>query len=181
MERQIVFLPKEESAINKAVRRLGAGDLSDCDVTLEQGSAGLIGQLYESIYRSEGLLATNELIKLLDGMDYQDTDFLLLLTRHTGASSVKNISILADHIDDFYLIPEHTFSDVAEYVLDEGDEFHADTELWEFIDMDAFGEYYVEQKGGIFIEGGLLCSSTGQDVKTVLDQLEPEPGMHLQQ
>ena len=178
---ELLFLPEEESAINKAVRRLGAAELSDCNVTLEQGSAGLICQLYESINRSEGLLAMNEVIKRLDGMDYEDTDFLLLLARHTGASSAENISILADHIDDLYLIPANTPSDVAEYVLDEGDEFHADSELWDFIDMDAFGEYYAEQKGGMFIEGGLLCSSTGQYVKTVLDQLEPEPGLHLQQ
>ncbi len=178
---ELLFLPEEESAINKAVRRLGAGDLSDCDVTLEQGSAGIVGQLYDSINRSEGLLAANELIKRLDGMDYQDTDFLLLLARHTSVSSSESISILADHIDDLYLIPANSNCDVAEYVLDEGDEFHADSELWDFIDMEAFGEYYAEQKGGMFIEGGLLCSSTGQDVKAVLDQLEPEPGMHLQQ
>ena len=178
---ELLFLPEEESAIHKAVRRLGAGELSDCDITLEQGSAGLIGQLYESINRSEGLLAMNEVIKRLDGMDYEDTDFLLLLARHTGASTAENISILADHIDDLYLIPAQTYRDVSNYVLDAGDEYHADMELWGFLDMDAFGKYYAEQKGGIFIEGGLLCSSTGQDVKTVLDQLDPEPGLHLQQ
>lgn len=178
---ELLFLPEEESAINKAVRRLGAGELSDCDITLEQGSAGLIGQLYESINRSEGLLAMNEVIKRLDGMDYEDTDFLLLLARHTGASTAENISILADHIDDLYLIPAQTYRDVSNYVLEAGDEYHADMELWGFLDMDAFGKYYAEQKGGIFIESGLLCSSTGQDVKTVLDQLDPEPGLHLQQ
>ena len=178
---ELLFLPEEESAINKAVRRLGAGDLSDCDVTLEQGSAGLICELYESINRSEGLLAMNELIKQLDGMDDQDTDFLLLLARQTGASSSENISILVDNIDDLFLIPAQTYRDVSNYVLEAGDEYHADMELWGFLDMDAFGKFYAEQKGGMFIEGGLLCSSTGQDVKTVLDQLEPEPGMHLQQ
>ena len=123
----------------------------------------------------------NELIKQLDGMDDQDTDFLLLLARQTGASSSENISILVDNIDDLFLIPAQTYRDVSNYVLEAGDEYHADMELWGFLDMDAFGKFYAEQKGGMFIEGGLLCSSTGQDVKTVLDQLEPEPGMHLQQ
>ena len=125
-QEELLFLPEEESAINKAVRRLGAGELSDCDVTLEQGSAGLVGQLYDSINRSEGLLAANEIIKRMDGLDYQDTDFLLLLARHTGASSSDNISILVDHIDDLFLIPAQTYRDVSNYVLEAGDEYHAD-------------------------------------------------------
>lgn len=178
---ELLFLPDEETAITKAIRRLGAAELSDCDVTLEQGSAGLIGQLYESINRSEGLLAMNQVMKRLDGLDYQDTDFLLLLARHTGVHSAENISVLADHIDELYLIPADDAIEVGQYVLNEGDEFHADVDLWDFIDMEAFGEFYIDQKGGMFIEGGLLCSSTGQYVKSVLDQLEPEPGLHLQQ
>ena len=123
----------------------------------------------------------NEVIKRLEGLDQQDTDFMLLLARLTGAHSAENISYLADHIDELYLIPAETATEVGQYVLNAGDEFHADPELWDFMDMEAFGQYYIDLKGGMFIEGGLLCSSTGQYVKPILDQLEPEPGLRLQQ
>ena len=180
-QEELLFLPDEESAIMKAVRRLGAESVSDCEVTLETVSAGLVGQLYKSLNRTEGLLAANKVMNKVGGLPYDDKDFLLLLVRNLGIQSSENISLLTDHIDDLFLIPEDTPEEVAEHVLREGDEYHADEEIWDFIDMEGFGDYYISQCGGKFIEGGLLCSTHGKPVEEILDQLEAEPGLQIYQ
>ena len=53
--------------------------------------------------------------------------------------------------------------------------------VWDFIDMDALGEHYMDQHGAVFIEGGLLCSCNGNSVQEILDQLEPEQGIRFRQ
>lgn len=180
-QEELLFLPEEDSAINKAVRRLGAGELSDCDVTLERCQVGTLANLYESVYQAEGLRQMNQVMRNMEGIDPDKEFFFAHLLESTGVRSAENIALLAEHIDDFYLIPEDNATDVAQYILSEDDEYHADVELWDFIDMDAFGEYYIRQHGAVFVEDGLLCSSNGSSVREILEQMAPEPGLHLQQ
>ena len=180
-QEELLFLPEEETAINKAVRRLGAGTLSDCDITLERCNAGTAANLYESVYQNEGFMQMNSVMNSFDRLSPAERAFLSQLLEYSGFSSAENIAVLSEHLDDLYLIPETTPSDVAEYVLDEGTEYHADTELWDFIDMDALGNHYINQHGAEFIEGGLLCSYNGDSVQEILDQLEPEQGIRFRQ
>ena len=123
----------------------------------------------------------NSVMNSFDRLSLSERAFLSQLLEYSGFSSAENIAVLSEHLDDLYLIPETTPSDVAEYVLDEGTEYHADTELWDFIDMDALGEHYMDQHGAVFIEGGLLCSCNGNSVQEILDQLEPEQGIRFRQ
>ena len=122
-QEELLFLPEEETAINKAVRRLGAGTLSDCDITLERCNAGSAATLYESVYQSEGFLQMNSVMNSFDRLSPSERAFLSQLLEYSGFSSAENIAILSEHLDDLYLIPETTPSDVAEYVLDEGTEY----------------------------------------------------------
>ena len=180
-QEELLFPPEEDSAINKAVRRLGAGELSDCDVTLERCQVGTLANLYESVYQAEGLRQMNQVMRNMEGIDPDKEFFFAHLLESTGVRSSENITLLAEHIDDYYLIPEDNATDVAQYILSEDDEYHADVELWDFIDMDAFGEYYIRQHGAVFVEDGLLCSSNGSSVREILERMAPEPGLHLQQ
>ena len=117
---ELLLLPGEEIAIQKALARLGAPSDSDCEIRfcLSQGEDDAWEERIEGIIRSEGLYEANKMLRFLDTGD-MDWGKLTAAVELTDAKSAANIGAVAEHLGEFAYIPDaKSKSDVGHFLVD---------------------------------------------------------------
>lgn len=91
---ELLLLPGEELAIQKALARLGAPSDSDCEIRfcLSKGEDDAWEERIEGIIRSEGLYEANKMLRFLDTGD-MDWGKLTAAVELTDAKSAANIAL----------------------------------------------------------------------------------------
>lgn len=120
---ELLLLPGEEIAIQKALARLGAPSDSDCEIRfcLSQGEDDAWEERIEGIIRSEGLYEANKMLRFLDTGD-MDWGKLTAAVELTDAKSAANIGAVAEHLGEFAYIPDaKSESDVGHFLVDNAD------------------------------------------------------------
>ena len=107
-----LFLPESQLAIDKAVRRLGAESIDDCDLSSEYGNPNFsrFSVRFEEILDNEGIDALNELAYELNTYDI-DTEKLDAAMEMTDVKSSKNIITLINHLDEFEWLNDISYGD----------------------------------------------------------------------
>lgn len=107
---ELLLLPGEELAIQKALARLGAPSDSDCDIKfcLSQGEDDAWEERIESIIRSEGLHEANKMLRSLDTGD-MDWGKLTAAVELADVKSAANIAAVAEHLGEFAFILNKTY------------------------------------------------------------------------
>ena len=102
---ELLLLPGEELAIQKALARLGAPSDSDCEIKfcLNQGEDDAWEERIEGIIRSEGLYEANKMLRSLDTGD-MDWGKLTAAVELTDVKSAANIAAVAEHLGEFAFI-----------------------------------------------------------------------------
>ena len=173
-----VFLPESQLAIDKAVRRLGAESVDDCDCTCEYEDPNYrrFTIRFERILDNEGIAALNALAHELYTYDV-DTRKLEAAMEMTGVSAAKNMITLINHLDDFELITEieeDDYAEVGRYYLDHSDEYQISPELEDFFDFHEFGESIADEYSGRFTSLGFIYYDGINTIDEILNKLEDE-------
>lgn len=155
---EYVYLPSEEIAIQKAIKRLGTEDASECSYSMEDYEI-------ESNYWREKLcqyLETDdiyEINKFVSDINDADTDLekLSALMKCACNDDLESALILAERINEFdYIRDVNTDEEVGRYIIENSCEYELSEELEEFFDFDAFGQYFADENNGHFVDGGFL-------------------------
>ena len=175
-----LFLPESQLAIDKAVRRLGAESIDDCDLSSEYGNPNFsrFSVRFEEILDNEGIDALNELAYELNTYDI-DTEKLDAAMEMTDVKSSKNIITLINHLDEFEWLNDISYGDyegVGRFFVESDyyDEYEISDELCDFFDYAGFGAHMAEEKGGQFVSGGFVFYDGEDGLDSFMDKLEDE-------
>ena len=175
-----LFLPESQLAIDKAVRRLGAESIDDCELTCEYENPnfGRFSVRFEDILDNEGIAALNALAYEFYTYDI-DTEKLDAAMEMTDIKSSKNNITLIDHLDEFEYLNDISYGDyegIGRYFVDNDyyDEYEISDELCDFFDYAGFGAHMAEEKGGQFVSGGFVFYDGEDGFDSFMDKLEDE-------
>ena len=111
--------------------------------------------------------AENELEKLSAIMEYADT------------YELEDIVKLADNMDKFHFLEGATeYSDMAQHIIDDLEDYHISIELRDYFDDAQFGEDQMEERQGQFVNGGIVYMKDDHYLQEILG-LEEEQGMTM--
>lgn len=174
---ETAFLPDSELAISKAINRLGAKSIEDCDCVMEilDPKYSNLSETLDQIFAINGINTMNEIFKRLDNEDI-DSKKLAAAIDYTGVTAADDVGILIDYIDDFGLIEDVSYGDdeaVGRYFVESDfyDEYEISDELEDFLDYSEFGAYIAETRSGEYVPGGFIFYDGNNDISEILDQL----------
>lgn len=173
---ELLLLPGEEIAIQKAIARLGAPSDNDCDIKfcLNEGEDDAWEERIESIIRSEGLFKANKMLRAMDTGN-MDWDKLTAAVELANVESAANIAAVAEHLGEFGFIPDaDNEEDVGHFLVDNVDEYTMDIEMEEYFDFSGFGEYFAEEHDGQFVDGGFVYFDSDRSLDEFLEEFESE-------
>ena len=173
---ETVFLPDSELAISKAINRLGAKSIEDCDCVMEilDPKYNKLSDTLEEIFNNEGINELNSILKTLNEYDI-DPNMVSALIEYTGVTSASDVNVLIDSVDDFELIAdvdEGDYDDVGRYIINTSDDYELSEELEDFFDFHEFGEYISDEKSGQFVSGGFIYYTGYNGLDEIMDQLD---------
>lgn len=175
-----LFLPESQLAIDKAVCRLGAESIDDCDLSSEYGNPNFsrFSVRFEEILDNEGIDALNELAYELNTYDI-DTEKLDAAMEMTDVKSSKNIITLINHLDEFEWLNDISYGDyegVGRFFVESDyyDEYEISDELCDYFDFAEFGAHMADEKSGQFVNGGFIFCDVEDGLDSIMDKLEDE-------
>ena len=173
---ETLYLPDEQTAIQKAVRRLGAVDIHDCDVEISAWGTEneQWQQMLQRVVDQESLYAANWLIKQVSEA-YPDIETVVAAAEYFKVSSANNLAVLAN-ADNVLGFRKELASpqDVGEYFTKIEEDYSLHSDLEPFFNFEAFGEWLIEDREGAFVNGGFLYYRGADSMHEIEDQLEPE-------
>ena len=170
---EYLYFPDDETAIARALRRVGADSIDECKVkieTLDSGSPKL-DQYLEDVLQEEDVYAFSRVCRAIREVDHPDT--LAHIIEYTGRTDSEAIAILAEHMDLFYVYPE-VWDD--ENLVCEWMEDHAiacDPELKDYIDVPAYARGIRDMTNGTILEDG--CFVGAIDLEDLVQVLPTNP------
>ncbi len=182
-KREYLYLPDEDIAIDKAVKRLGAENCKECKYGFD--SYGFIDtydsyieKLLKKAFDSEGIYAVNKLLGYIERIlsSGDNAEKLAAIIEYTQRSDTKSIKNIADNFDAFVFIENATeYEEVGRYFIENVYELYYDTELEDFIDFDGYGESINDGLDGEFInDRGYVCLKRYISMKEIFNDDENE-------
>lgn len=171
---EYLYLPCEALAIDKAVRRLGAGCADDCEISLEDFSVNnpaWIKRLRE-LCRAEGIYEANRLAAAINHAD-KELDKLTAAVEYADVDSAEGLAAVAEHLGDFVFIKgAKDYDAVGRFYTENEHGYDLNPEMEDFFDFNGFGEYISEACGGEFISSGFVCMRDGMELSEIFDTEE---------
>ena len=170
-ECECIYLPEDETAIPKALRRLRCKSLDECSIHLEMSELddSVIEGIFRSILDGEGLYRLNRFANRIEDCD--DVRKLAAVMKYAEAEDSESLFQLARGIDHFIFIPDVTESEeVGRLWIERIDELTYSPALEDYIDFTTYGEDMIDAHEGRFIESyGLVCMKEDMELSDVLE------------
>ena len=176
-----LFLPCHENAIAKAVYRLGASDVSECSVEIENhGHGGKFSELIDSIEEYD-ISELNRLSYVAQIFDRNELEKLAALYEYTqnfmDPEPLYALTCLAEHIDSFTFAPDiDNTEDLGIYLIQDSGEYTYDPELDDYYNYELLGEDRVENERGIFLDSGYVGIKDDIEITDIIDEYGPKMG-----
>ncbi len=163
---ELLLLPDDERAIQKAAVRLGAPSVHGCtaDIDVVNPHAAFMAKRFQSLIESEGIYEVNAMLKSL-GSNHVSRNKLSAVIEATCAETSDDIIRIARHLDGFIFLPDVSDEeDLAHYLVDNRDDYSMNPEMEDYFDFAGFGEYFAEKYDGKFVSGGFVFREDYGDV-----------------
>ena len=176
-----LFLPCNENAIAKAVHRLGASDISECTVEIDNYEfGGKFSELMNSI-EDYDLYELNRLTHEVQDFSRDDLEKLAALYEYTqnymDPEPIYALTCLAEHLDSFTFAPNvDTTEDLGIYLIQDSGEYSYDPELEDYYQYELLGEDRVENERGLFLDGGYVGIKDDMEITDIIDESGPRMG-----
>ncbi len=170
---EYAYLPCEEQAIEKALRRLGSADFSCDSVRLLNCNIrnDVCKIIFQKILEDEGVFVLNELAETVSHFHTEEQwNKLAAVAELADVSDSISLIRLAGHLDSFAFIPEvQDQEDLARHWIEEHEEYEISPELEDYFLYEQFGEQIENDTVGMFLpEGGYVYLEEGQSMEEIL-------------
>lgn len=171
--KEYLYLPTHELAINKALKRLGATNIDECSIKLEDKETdNLWFERIQDITATENLYAANNVLRAVERAEKNnELDKLEAVIdfadRYDSASIIK----LEDNIDNFrYFDNVYDKEGLGRALIDENDDYYIDEDIEEFFMFEQYAESVMNEcdckfcdSGAVLLEGLTLAEILGED------------------
>ena len=174
-ESTYIHLPCDD--LQKAAETINAPDIGSCDVRLTDFNIDCdeAVELFNDIFRKEGLQGVNTLAKATGGFDDYEFEKLIAAVEYAGVSDRGSICKLAESLDRIEVVDDVIdYEDLARYWIDNCQEYSLSTDLEDYFDFTAFGEDIARNHHGEFISNErFVYTDYGFNLKNILAETEP--------
>lgn len=178
---EYLYMPCDELAVAKAVKRLGAGDMAKCEIHLMNCNVdhqGYFEYMQDLVDKGE-FYQSNELAQATSCFKEEDWEKFGAVVEYSEVEKAEEIIQLARNLDKFiYISGIDDEEELGKYWIEHNDEYELSPELEEFFLYDQFGEQLQNQQKGRFVETGYVCMADGQSFEEVL-ATEENAGMTM--
>lgn len=169
--REFVYLPCEETAIKKALARLGVESPSQCDLWVEFDRINndkLSNLVFDSV-KGEDIYDINEFAKELE--DLTETEKFLAVVEYAETEDIKEMTAIAKNLDEFEYV-ENVDSDYefGEHLVDNDDEYECSENLRDFINYEELGGQVRHNCHGMFVRGGFVYIPSERQLEDIIDK-----------
>ena len=176
---EFVYLPDDDMAIGKALKRLGAKSPDVCTIILSAFNADhkKMFDVFQSVLRSEGIYEVNRLAQAVNKfVDIQSLQKLSAVMEYADVSDTKSIVTMAENLDAFGYDPNvRDYEDLGRWWIDTHEELWLSPELEDFFNSDGYGEAIHERCGGEFLQDSrYIYLKDGCSLEDILDADEDE-------
>lgn len=174
-----LWLPEKENTINRMLKRINSS-LTDNDYEVKfeyyEGENEEWRSRLKEILEDNGLQTLNAVVKSINSLGAEnELEKLSALMEYAKTSDYEDIIKLASNIDKFHFIEGATeYSDMAEHVIDELEDYHISIELHDYFDDRKFGEDQMNEKNGRFVDNGIVYMKDGCSLQQILGHDEIE-------
>lgn len=179
--REHLFLPCNENAIAKAVYRLGASDVSECTVEIENfGHGSQFSELVSSLEEYD-LYDLNRLTHEVQDFNVSELDKLAALyeyaEEHMDPEPLCALTCLAEHLDSFTFAPGiNNTEDLGMYLIRESGEYTYDPKLDDYYLYEQFGEDRIKEQNGQFLQAGYVGLRAELEITDIIEECSPKMG-----
>ncbi len=176
---EFVYLPDDEIAIDKAIMRLGATDISQCEIKLTDIVASedrVANTLTKAVGTSDVYELNRFLNKIAEYIEPTDMGEIVALMEYTGMEEKEAIVQLAEHSHAFGILRRVTnYEELAKAWLEKDEHFDLLPEHQQFFDYEGFGKKLAEEYQGKFVEGDIFVyMQNGYHLEDIISSDENE-------
>ena len=169
--REFVYLPCEETAIKKALARLGVESPSQCELWMEFDRIDndkLSNLVFDSV-KDEDIYDINEFAKELE--DLTETEKYLAVVEYAETEDIKELTAIAKHLDEFDVI-DGVYSDdeLGEYLVENDSDYKCSDNLRDYIKYDELGERYRIDCNGEYGNDGFVYIPSGYSLEDIINK-----------
>jgi hypothetical protein len=153
---EYLYLPMEQSEMNKALERLGAKSLEESHWQVEEHN--IPDNLADMVVKDQSdLYALNQFAKIFKEMGQREVISLSELAAFVKITKAGELKTLAGCMYEFESFPDiHTSEKYGKYMICESGRFEYDDNLEDYIDFNAYGKDKIGRETGAFTSKGYL-------------------------
>ncbi len=177
---EYLFLPCHEVSIAKAVHRLGAGDLSECSLDIEDYMPVSWEELMDVVKSpATDLYELNRFAQASETFGDADIHKLCAMRKYIAekesVDGIPMLTVLADHLGCFQFAPKvGTAEELGEFLIKESNEYSFDPVLEDYYDYGRFGEDIMEEQNGMFLDAGYIGVCSDRELWEILEPNEEQ-------
>lgn len=175
---EYIYLPEEERAIEKALKRLGASKPGECVYEVENFNTDWeVMAMFSTYLTRENIYKVNQLAEKMNREDL-NIGKLRVMIRYAEDDSLETVIKLAEHIDDFECIEGvEDYEEIGRSVLMDCCIGALPLDAEEYIDYEKFGRHIAEDYCGKMIDGKFIYIKDGESLEEILkDGIELKMG-----
>ncbi|MFA7147159.1 MAG: antirestriction protein ArdA [Candidatus Riflebacteria bacterium] len=153
---EYLYLPMEQSEMNKALERLGAKSLEEIHWQVEEHN--IPDNLADMAVKDQSdLYALNQIAKIFKEMGQREVISLSELAAFVKITKAEELKTLAGCMYEFESFPDiHTPEQYSKYMICESGRFEYDENLEDYIDFKSYGQDKISRETGAFTSIGYL-------------------------
>lgn len=171
-EREFLYLPCPDFAIEKALMRLEVEHLSECKVVLE---SDCFPELMLELIAKENLVTIkmdvlNDFALRFKEMGRRDGDYFEKLMKYVGPRNLDELKVLLDSMYEFEMFDGiRNAEQYGRYMICDSGHFEYDSNLEGYIDFKGYGQQKIKNECGAFTKKGYITYyGYNQDLQNLL-------------
>ena len=178
-----IWLPETKNTINRILKRLNTNiDSTDYKAEFQyyEGENQEWRERLKEILTEYGFNTLNRVVSAINCLGAEkELEKLEALMEYAETTEPEDIIKLAKNIDKFGYIPGATeYSDMAQHVIDDLEDYHISIELHDYFDDAKFGEDQMEERNARFVDDGIVYMKDNYTLQQILGHNEGQ-GMSM--
>ena len=179
-EQDYIYFPCEETEIDRALKRIGAGDISGCEKTIDYTPGGKEWEeRFNALLQKNDISSINEIAKAVSPLTVNGdrvTENLYKLSaviEYAGVSDTKDIIRLAKRLDEFVYIREVNDDETLGRILAENEFCDIPDSMTQYMDYERYAQDFMFKRGAKYTEhGDVVYLRDDQSLSEILGENE---------
>lgn len=183
-EKDYIYFPCEKTEIERALKRIGAGDISGCEKTIDYTPGGKEWEeRFNILLQKNDISSINEIAKAVSPLKVNGdrvTENLYKLSaviEYAGVSDTKDIIRLAKRLDEFVYIREVNDDETLGRILAENEFCDIPDSMTQYMEYERYAQDFMFKRGAKYTKhGDVVYLRDDQTLSAILGENEIKMG-----